>query len=393
MVHFLRRRCGVCATHYFDDYCVVEPTFAGVSGQQTLILLHRLIGIPLSAEKHEPASPSFLFLGVLTDFGRFARQRIVMMKAKKGRAAAIAATLAAILVAGFITHGQAASLRGKLQFLLCTAGWGARLGRSMLTAFAAVRRGDRRIPIPHHLRASIQFLIAIVELLPPRIIDFRAMARAAARRSVVIWSDAMWEEGTKLGGLGFVVYFPPGHPMASTWGGRFIYSSRFVGLSELGFLERDHSLIGQLELIAAAAPYVSFPVETFQGWDVLHFIDNTSALYGMVKGYSSRPDSLAIIRAFHVANLAVRANVWFNYVASKANVADLPSRGAIAEMIGCIASFSSGFSEKDEVAFVMPACSRDVDAIWSEVMAQFPGYRPSVGSGRHERSGGRRRQR
>ena len=53
-------------------------------------------------------------------------------------------------------------------------------------------------------------------------------------------------------------------------------------------------------------------------------MDNSSALYGLVKGYSARPDSLAIIRAFHAANLAIRANVWFNYVASKANVADLP---------------------------------------------------------------------
>ena len=32
-------------------------------------------------------------------------------------------------------------------------------------------------------------------------------------------------------------------------------------------------------------------------------------------------------RAFHAANLAMQANVWFNYVASKANVADLCPRG------------------------------------------------------------------
>ena len=120
---------------------------------------------------------------------------------------------------------------------------------------------------------------------------------------------------------------------------------------------------------------------------MIHFIDNSSALYGMVKGYSSRPDSLAIIRAFHVANLAVRANVWFNYVASKANVADLPSRGALLEMIQCVRAFSPEFSEKDEVAFVMPVCCQDVDQIWSAVMAQLPGYRPTVGRGRRKRAG------
>ena len=137
----------------------------------------------------------------------------------------------------------------------------------------------------------------------------------------------MWEDGSPgkpaVGGLGFVVWFPPGHPLAGP-GGRFFFSARNVGLSELTFLDRDHSLIGQLELLAAAAVYVSLPHAAFHEQDVIHYIDNSSALYGMTKGYSQVRDTLAIIRAFHAANLALRANVWFNYVTTKANVADLP---------------------------------------------------------------------
>ena len=81
------------------------------------------------------------------------------------------------------------------------------------------------------------------------------------------------------------------------------------------------------------------PPELFHEREVLHFIDNTSALYGLAKGYSSQPDSSAIIRAFHVANIRLRANVWFNYVATKANVADLPSRGALDLLFSCLSSF------------------------------------------------------
>ena len=81
--------------------------------------------------------------------------------------------------------------------------------------------------------------------------------------------------------------------------------------------------------------------------DVIHYIDNSSALYGMTKGYSSVPDSLAIIRAFHAANLALRANIWFNYVATKANVADLPSRGALDEMAACLRKVLPSFSLLD----------------------------------------------
>ena len=112
---------------------------------------------------------------------------------------------------------------------------------------------------------------------------------------------------------------------------------------------------------------------------MIHFIDNSSALYGMVKGYSSQPDNLSIIRAFHAANLAMRANVWFSYVASKANVADLPSRGALADMAIRLRRFSPSFSLADSrVDMVLPACPRDVDEVWEAVMLQLPAYRPSV---------------
>ena len=77
VVHFLRCRCGVSNTHYFDDYTVVEPSFAGSTGQDLLLLLHKGIGIPLSAEKHEPMSLIFVFLGVVTDFTKFAALRLV----------------------------------------------------------------------------------------------------------------------------------------------------------------------------------------------------------------------------------------------------------------------------------------------------------------------------
>ena len=123
---------------------------------------------------------------------------------------------------------------------------------------------------------------------------------------------------------------------------------------------------------AAAAVYVSFPRGAFDDEDVLHFIDNSSALYGMVKGYSSRPDSVAIIRAFHAANLALRANVYFSYVASKANVADLPSRGALREMEACLRRVSRSFSLDDRVELVLPACPADLSGLWAAVMAQLP---------------------
>ena len=402
VVHFLRCRCGVSNTHYFDDYTVVEPSFAGSTGQDLLLLLHKGIGIPLSAEKHEPMSLLFVFLGVVTDFAKFAALRLVSMKPKPGRLPAVLASIAAVLAARTISHGLAATLRGKLQFLLYTVGHGSRIGRSVLSAFASVRRGGRvgrhSVPIPHALLAAISFLTVVLTRLQPRVIDLPAMARAALRGSVIVWSDAMWEDGSPnkpaVGGLGFVVWLPPGHPLAGP-GGRFVFSARNVGLSELTFLDREHSLIGQLELLAAAAVYVSLPRAAFYEQDVIHYIDNSSALYGMTKGYSSVPDSLAIIRAFHAANLALRANVWFNYVATKANVADLPSRGALDEMAACLHRVLPSFSLLDDsVEFVIPACPRDLDGLWAAVLGQLPpSVRPEAPRARRSRRSGSHRRR
>ena len=59
---------------------------------------------------------------------------------------------------------------------------------------------------------------------------------------------------------------------------------------------------------------------------MIHWIDNTSALAGLIRGYAGSIDSARIVHAFHALNVGLRTDVWFEYVASKANIADLPSR-------------------------------------------------------------------
>ena len=86
--------------------------------------------------------------------------------------------------------------------------------------------------------------------------------------------------------------------------------------------------VGQLEVLAAVAAYTSRS-EQLRDRDVIHFIDNTGAIFGIAKGYSADLDSARLISVFHTLNAALGANVWFEYVASAANIADLPSRGEL----------------------------------------------------------------
>jgi hypothetical protein len=50
----------------------------------------------------------------------------------------------------------------------------------------------------------------------------------------------------------------------------------------------------------------------------------------MAKGYSADVDSARLVSVFHTMNAALRSNVWFEYVPSKANISDLPSRNDFA---------------------------------------------------------------
>ena len=94
--------------------------------------------------------------------------------------------------------------------------------------------------------------------------------------------------------------------------------------------------IGQLELLAAVAVYYSLP--ELKGRRVVHWIDNTSAIAALVKGYSGSPDSVRILHAFAAFSLGLDTSSWFLWVPSKANIADLPSRNdfALLEELGSV---------------------------------------------------------
>ena len=62
------------------------------------------------------------------------------------------------------------------------------------------------------------------------------------------------------------------------------------------------------------------------GRHVLHWIDNQSACAALTKGYSGVPDSARLVHMFHAWAAGARSSVWFEYVPTDQNVADLPSR-------------------------------------------------------------------
>ena len=138
-----------------------------------------------------------------------------------------------------------------------------RIARSALAALASVRKGG---PLSHPVRTVLTFLQFLLPILPTRLVNLRERARRSQSRPVLVWSDAAWEESSATGGLGFVVWFPPGHPGASPRKGRFRYAAhKGVRADDFPFFSRSHHLIQQLELLAAAAVYTSFSPKFFAG--------------------------------------------------------------------------------------------------------------------------------
>ena len=94
----------------------------------------------------------------------------------------------------------------------------------------------------------------------------------------------------------------------------------------LRFLLRRKQQIGQVELIAAFAPYAAIDASVWRGRRVIHWIDNSAAVAALAKGYASAIDSALIVQATHAMLAGLEADVWFEYVRTDANVADEPSR-------------------------------------------------------------------
>ena len=57
------------------------------------------------------------------------------------------------------------------------------------------------------------------------------------------------------------------------------------------------------------------------------FIDNAVALSAMIHGYAKSIDMAYMSNAFHMQLAGLRTSVFLDFVPSKANIADLPSRG------------------------------------------------------------------
>ena len=324
LIATLARRCfGIPCGAYFDDYDICGPDWAAASAKVVLRQLHLWLGVPLAEGlKDVPPREINPFLGVVTDLSQF-RQGIVFMQSKPERIAKLIDSIERYLEHG-IPSAEARHFFGKLEFVRSSATAG-RIGRAAIGILRrATGAGGQSGALDESVTAAVvrEALIFLYFLLPriPRR-RFHFCGDRHSRPPIALYTDAMYEaKAAQPARIGVALYDPL--DTESRWRDLSIeVPARIIA----GWAKREQ-YITQLETLAPLVAILSRPGQ-FRGRDVICFVDNTGALFGLGKGDCKDADCARLIHIFHTLCLALDISVWFEYVASGANLADLPSRG------------------------------------------------------------------
>ena len=307
---------AVPCDHFYDDYMIVDPALAGVSGQSCLSLVHSLLGQSVEPKKRKPMGPRNIGLGVQLDLSSAHTALVVHASATAERVSKLLLDLATCRDADFLSPAHASSLRGKLGFVFGTSYF--RFCYATLQPLMQREYYDVSTAFSPALCEMHDFLECVLPSLPPMALRLEPDRTPP----LILYTDAMFVPCGPSGGpfarIGWCVFDP-------------ITRSAFHSHYELPewyfsfFTPGLKTYIMQSEGIGALAPLLSLPA-LFRGRSVVQFQDNTGALSALVHGYASKPDMTRLVNAYHLAQFLLRARVWFEWIPSEANLADLPSR-------------------------------------------------------------------
>ena len=235
----------------------------------------------------------------------------------------LVAVVARAQAVGHLSAAEARQLRGR--FAYARGQMFGRCGAPALRALGILAEGGQHASAQ---KAALTGLRALADLLvasPPRIIS------SEVSRPVLIFVDGACEPGPLDAALPCVGV---GAVLVSSCGRREYFGSQLPDIIVGSWADRrDQQVVGQAELLPVLLASATWG-EVIRGRAVVIFIDNDSARFGMISGYSPVGASACIINAAwtHLAHLGCRT--WFARVPSASNIADGPSRGQLGAVAG-----------------------------------------------------------
>ena len=304
-----RQLLRVPSLHFYDDNLCMDLADGKGSAQQSFGSMCSLLGVQLDPDKKALMSAKFVYTGVLFDFTPLFEDGTVVVSPKPGRIDSLRREVDSALLQNKLSSAQASSLRGKSAFL--SSQIQGRIQRFADTALAQRQYRDKGSTLTMCLRDALHFLQSLLGVLPPRVVAFLPQSRPC-----IIYTDAMWSQGQPAG-LSCVIFSPRRRQPVGLY-------SQLPEQVFVQFTPRD-THINQAE-IAALLLATCYAPDLLKHEFVVHFVDNSAALAGLVKGHSCNWDSSALLSVFAIQTASLRAHFWHEWVESIANVSDGLSR-------------------------------------------------------------------
>ena len=206
---------------------------------------------------------------------------------------------------------QAARLFGKLDFLNQTLF--GKVGRVGLLPVKK-RQYETTSEMTFELESALWWLLQIIIVCPPRQLRLDPDASGCVHLYTDGSSDPNRQPQHDIGAL-LVLPRPP----------YFLYTHAAVPDELVAKWLPRKNYIQLVELFAGPVAWDTFAPE-LTGVNVVHWVDNNSALGALVKGYSNVEDSVRLIGDYWIRVAKARAQCYIDRVESKSNPSDEPSR-------------------------------------------------------------------
>jgi hypothetical protein len=252
---------------YVDDFPCVDIVAGAETAQEALQLVLQVFGWDIEPTKRLPMAYQNIVLGVLVKLGNIASHLTAECEPVRAKINAVLQLLRDCKAAGSMSSGQAASFRGKLNWI-CTPSYG-HIGRAACQAIYERQHDANRFEWTDAMSHMLEFLEAITapDVLPSLIVSMLP----AKIWPVILYTDASfhWLNGEPVAVLGMYA--------KCTVTGEEFYSSMILPFWFYKFFSKDlETYITQAELVAAIAAYYTIP-DSLRRRAVIHFIDNTGA--------------------------------------------------------------------------------------------------------------------
>ena len=334
----------VLNSNYYDDYVVTEKAETATLVKRWFSEFISLTGFFVDQDKGTQPAATLKWLGLMKDI-LVDRVRTFIGEERRTK---ILAEIEEIITNNWLSPGDAATLRGKLGF--CAFAWFGRVGRGAMQALKArqyFENWNRRLKqigtyrVTPWLLSSLHFLQALLYVAPERetfyfdverplwIIFTDASAEAKSKRRnkkrkhVKGWTGKGKQVILNDVQLGWVIHPPEG----PDFGGKTKISD-----DTLEYWKKKQP-IALAEMLAVFQAILTTQIPT--GSDVMIFLDNTVGHAAFVKGSCRDEFGDDLASAFHLWCAQKDIRCWFEWVPTKLNIADKPSRSEDIPGINC----------------------------------------------------------